>query len=328
MSYKILSFLTLAQILTYSYLDSCTRMFWNDHDKAKIVARTMDLFISDEPQMWVNSRGLYHESTIEDNGLKWTSVYGNVAISAFHRKDLITDGMNEQGLAVHSLALRATQYENRDHRPGLHYGEWLQYLLDTCQTVEEALKAHQHFQVVPVEINSMVWPIHLMMEDATGDSAIIEFVNGQMQIYHDPHYRVGTNDPTYDKQLKNLADFHHGGQPLPTKFDPVSRFVRASIYLDQLSELKDGHDNIPLLKDAITHVFQNNQIPVNFLGQSLSVCTLWTVILDLTHRTYHFFPNNPMMGIVVDFSELDFSKENSEELSLFQPTQMERSSAE
>lgn len=81
-------------------------------------------------------------------GLEWTAIHGSVSISAFHVKDLITDGLNEQGFAVHALALGLTQYEERNDRPGIHYGEWLQYLLDTCKTVEEALNAHNNFQVV------------------------------------------------------------------------------------------------------------------------------------------------------------------------------------
>ncbi len=320
---KLLSTLMLGQLLVFSSVEPCTRIFWNDNDQARLVARTMDLFISDEPQMWVHPRGLHHESLIDENGLKWDSFYGNVVISAFHHKDVITDGMNEQGFAAHVLALRATQYEKRDDRPGIHYGEWVQYLLDTCQTVEEAVAAHQRFQVLPTAINNFVWPLHLMLEDATGDSAIIEFVEGKMQVYHDRHYRIGTNDPVYDQQLKNWSHFEEG-TPLPSGADAVSRFIRASSYLNHLPKPENSDAAITSLKNAITQVFQNNQIPVNFMGKIHRVTTFWTVIQDLTHRKYYFFPTNQKEGLLIDFAKMDFEGPASEVMNLLNPSISEK----
>lgn len=294
--------------------ESCTRIFWNDKPQAKIVARTMDLFISDESQIWINPRGLYRESKVDANGLKWTSIYGSVSISAFHVKDLITDGLNEHGLAVHALALGSTQYEKRNDRPGIHYGEWLQYLLDTCQTVEEALYAHHHFQVVPIAVNDYVWPLHLMMEDAKGDSAIVEFVDGQMKVYHSPQYRIGTTGPSYDEHLKNLLNYEEfgGTEPLPDKTDSISRFIRASAYLKQLPEPTNTDEAITLIRHTISRLFQKDNVSknigINFMGCELRVSTLWTAIADLTHRSYYFFPTGTSCGIRIDLSELELSE--------------------
>lgn len=301
------------QLLLSFELESCTRVFWNNNAQAKIVARTMDLFISDEPQMWVNPRGIYHQSKIA-NGLEWTAIHGSVSISAFHVKDLITDGLNEQGFAVHALVLGLTQYEERNDLPGIHYGEWLQYLLDTCKTVEEALNAHNNFQVVPIAVNGFVWPLHLMMEDATGDSAIVEFVGGQMKVYHSSHYQVGTNDPAYGEHLKSLSSYEEfgGTQSLPTKTDSPSRFIRASAYLKQLPEPKNTNEAINLFKHSIACVFQKDNVSknigINFMGSELRVSTLWTTISDLTHRTYYFFQTDKPDAIRLDLSELNFSE--------------------
>lgn len=317
---KVLMIACSSQLIFSCKLESCTRIFWNDNAQAKIVARTMDLFISDEPQIWINPRGIHHQSKIDSNGLKWASVYGSVSISAFHKKDFITDGLNEKGFAVHALALRATQYEQRNDRPGIHYGEWLQYLLDTCQTVEEALIAHNNFQVVPIDLNGFVWPLHLMMEDSTGDSAIIEFVEGQLNIHHSFYYQVGTNDPPYNEHLKNLSNYEGfgGTEFLPTKKDSMSRFVLASAYLKQLPEPKNVDEAILLTQDVIRHVFQKdniiNNIGLDLVGNELKVTTLWTVISDLTHRTFHFIPNNKTKSIHLDLSELNFSENGTIEI--------------
>ena len=45
---------------------------------------------------------------------------------------------------------------------------------------------------------------HLAIDDASGDSAIFEFLNGQLSIWHDRAYKVMTNSPPYGEQLKRL----------------------------------------------------------------------------------------------------------------------------
>jgi penicillin V acylase-like amidase (Ntn superfamily) len=95
-------------------LEACTRMFWNDQAQAKLVARTMDLFISVEPQIWINPPGMHHQSC-EENGLAWTARFGSVSISAFQRRDITTEGVNERGFAVHALVLASLTH------PALHF---------------------------------------------------------------------------------------------------------------------------------------------------------------------------------------------------------------
>lgn len=311
---KALMIIGICHSLVFLELESCTRLFWNNNGQAKIVARTMDLFISDEPQIWVNPRGTSHRSHVDKHGLSWTSLYGNVSISAFHMKDLTTDGLNEHGLAVHALALRSTQYEQRDRRPGVHFGEWLQYLLDTCKTVEEALNVHSHFQVVPYEVKGLVWPLHLMIEDATGDSAIVEFIEGQMKVYHGPQYQVATNDPPYDKQIKNLENYEKFGgvDPLPSDTYSASRFVLASTFLKELQEPNNIHEAIAHIHKIMERVFQKNN-GANVMGDVLKTSTLWTVISDLTNRSLHFFPIDHPQSANIHLSELNFSENASVE---------------
>jgi choloylglycine hydrolase len=43
--------------------------------------------------------------------------------------------------------------------------------------------------------------LHLSLSDATGDSAILEYINGKLVIHHGSQYRVMTNSPTFDQQL-------------------------------------------------------------------------------------------------------------------------------
>ncbi len=46
--------------------------------------------------------------------------------------------------------------------------------------------------------------VHVAIQDATGDSAVIEHVGGEMQIYHGRDVVVMANEPSMDKQMELL----------------------------------------------------------------------------------------------------------------------------
>lgn len=75
------------------------------------------------------------------------------------------------------LYLNATDFGSRDkNRIAVQAGLWGQYLLDNAATVGETLQLHESIQVVTVEINGHKSNVHLAIEDANGDSAIIEYI--------------------------------------------------------------------------------------------------------------------------------------------------------
>lgn len=223
------------------HLEACTLVLWNTNGISPIVGRTMDLYRDDKPQLIVYPRGLKREGGTGENTLTWTAKYGSVVITLFDTENT-SEGLNEAGLSASLLYLEGTRYETRDFtKPSVSIGLWAQYLLDNYKTVSEALNALSTFQVVSKEIGGRSWPIHLAIQDKTGDMAIIEFVNGEMKIHHGPQYRVFANEPTYDIQLNNLKRYKlfRGTLPMPGDFDSLSRFVRASSYLKTLPQPKD-----------------------------------------------------------------------------------------
>lgn len=78
-------------------------------------------------------------------------------------------------------------------------------MLDNFATVAEAV---QFLQKDPFAVISNQVPgeqglatLHLSLSDATGDSAIIEYIAGKQVIHHDASYQVMTNSPVFDQQL-------------------------------------------------------------------------------------------------------------------------------
>ena len=163
----------------------CTRVFWNDNGKELIVGRTMDWPESTEPVWTAFPRGTEHHGNLlagqpvfTENPLNWNATYGSLIVSVYGLGAV--DGINEAGLTAHLLFLNETNFGERDlNKPALHAGLWAQYLLDNAATVEEALALQATFSIVMVEAHGREATVHLALEDATGDSAIVEYIDGK-----------------------------------------------------------------------------------------------------------------------------------------------------
>ena len=75
-------------------------------------------------------------------------------------------GVNEAGLVMSTMSLNQTQLPRPDARPVLDSGNWIQYLLDTCATVDEVLATDDVVRNLTVD--------HYLVADRSGGSAVIE----------------------------------------------------------------------------------------------------------------------------------------------------------
>jgi len=181
---------------------ACTRILWNNNKFAVVVARTMDWPESTEPILTVFPRGMKRNGgllgetlVVTENPAQWTSKYGSLVTTVYGMGT--ADGFNEQGLGMHMLYLHATDFGQRDEsKPGVQAGLWGQYLLDNAATVKEALALMDQIQPVMVELDGMKATVHLAIEDASGDSAILEYVNGKLTVHHGAEQRPPTPPPT------------------------------------------------------------------------------------------------------------------------------------
>jgi len=148
------------------------------------------------------------------------------------------------------------------------------------------------------------------VSDASGDSAIIEFTNGEMVVHHGEEFTVMTNDPALDTQLANLKRYRTfgGREVMPGDIDPASRFVRAASYLKMLPEPKAVDE---VLAGAYG-IARNVAVPpgaVDTSGQENvndTWSTLWTTIADTTNGAYYFQSTRSPNLYWVDFSKLNF----------------------
>ena len=126
----------------------------------------------------------------------------------------------------------------------------MQYVLDNYATTAEAVEAlrKEDFRMVTVAApNSEVGTVHLSISDASGDSAIFQYISGKLVIYHSREYQVMSNSPTFDKQLAlNVYWRTIGGSVLLPGINRASdRFVRASYYINEAAQSADPRRAAP-----------------------------------------------------------------------------------
>jgi choloylglycine hydrolase len=290
----------------------CTRIFWNTNAVAKVVARTMDWEVSDEPDLWVLPRGLARGGDAGEGSCEWVSRHGSVSASAWRAGT--GEGVNEHGLAAHALYLGAAGYEPPDGRPVVSNVMWTQYVLDHFRTVAEALAGLPAVRVVPVEIHGRPMPLHLALEDASGDAAIVEMIDGAPVVHHGPEHRVMANDPTYSEQLAHARRYRAfgGTEQLPGDIVSAHRFVRAAYFLEHLPEPADRLEAMA----GVIGLARNVAIPYGAPDNRFETYpTWWMAAADLTGRVFYFESTRSPNVCWLELDSLDLA-EGAEVLTL------------
>jgi choloylglycine hydrolase len=298
--------------------EACTRMFWNTNGKVMLVGRSMDLHVDEKPVFYVFPRGIRKYGGVHDHSARWTSQYGSLVVTGFASAQVTWEGINTSGLAFHGLYLGSSKYEDRDpNRPGILHLRLGEYLLDNAASVSEALALMRQIQLVPELLYGSTVNNHYALEDATGDAAVVEFIGGQMQVYHGPQFTTLTNDPPLP-QMPKLSDYRYfgGSLPLPGDVDPVSRFVRASAFLSTLDSAYRNPDPlypkptpVSAMFSAIGALAAPYGVTMPYKGTSMMGWpTLWTVVSDLTNKRVYFRYSLSRNNFWIDMKKLDFRK--------------------
>ncbi len=290
---------------------ACTRYLCNTAGQPVVVARSMDLFMSDKAGMAVFPRGMARTSLSGPSPISWTSRYGSAAITALGTAT--TDGVNEKGLAANSLYLGKTEYQPPDGRPSLDVGLWAQYVLDNFSTVQEALDGLEKVRIAGLSLGGQTWPVHLAVEDASGDSAVIEYVKGKLKIHHGREFTLMTNEPELDVQLANLRRYKPfgGTLPLPGDIDPMSRFVRVAAFAKTLPVAKSPEDAVALAAGLLRTVSVPSGAQDYSGNEDTSDTwqTRWFSAADLTDKVYYFQSMTSPNVFWVDLKKIDFGPE-------------------
>lgn len=270
---------------------ACTRILYETGAKSYMVGRTMDWMVDPKTDLWAFPKGMARDGGVGKGAIKWTAKHGSV-VSSFY--DLATvDGMNDAGLVANVLYLVESDYGDpaASKKPKLSIGAWAQYALDNFATVAEAVAALQKepFAIVAPDLpDGHKAGGHMAIADASGDSAIFEYLNGKLVVHHGAQYRVMTNSPSYDQQLAIDTYWKTVGglQFLPGTARAADRFARMSWNLNAAAKEAD-----PRLATATTFsLIRAISVPLGVTDPERPniASTVWRTVSDAAARRYYF----------------------------------------
>jgi choloylglycine hydrolase len=313
----------LAGVLSLSAISSaiaCTRVVYLGANDQVITARSMDWKSDITSNLWVLPRGMERTGQAGPNSLRWTSRYGSVVTSGYDIST--TDGVNEAGLSANLLWLVESQYPQHDDKskPGLTIAAWAQYVLDNFATVAEAVKVleQQPFTIVSDSVpgEDRLTTLHLSMSDATGDSAIVEYIGGRQVIHHSRKYQVMTNSPIFDQQLALNSYWQQigGTVMLPGTNRAADRYARAAFYINAVPQ--DQEPNKALA--SVFSVIRNVSVPYGITtpDQPNISSTRWRTVFDHKRKLYFFESALTPNTFWVDLKALNFSADTGKVMKL------------
>ena len=217
--------------------------------------------------------------------ITWVSKYGSLTFNGMGI-EFPESGVNEMGLSIEEMSLLETEYPSESGKAKLFMEQWVQFVLDTCATVDEVIEsAHE------MAIDGWNW--HFYVVDKTGSSAVVEFLEGEASI------RTGGSLPLpilcnsiYEEEMERLGSYKDFGGEQAVELDnpQVPRFVQGA-------HLLKGFKNDD---DPITYGFM-------ILDTMSRGTTKWAKIVDLREMRVTFRTDiNPQLRYV-DLDTFDYS---------------------
>lgn len=301
---------------------ACSRTLYVGADNLVITGRSMDWAEDMGTNLWVLPRGMERDGVAGPNSMKWKSKYGSVVSSVYQIAS--ADGMNEKGLVMNVLYLAESEYGTpKAGQAVMSISLWGQYALDNFATVAEAVDSLQKksFAVIAPNLpNGKPSTIHLSLSDPSGDSAIFEYVAGDLVIHHGKQYQVMTNSPIYSKQLA-LNEYWQsiGGTVfLPGTSRAADRFARASFFLSAIPKALDKAYIQGVPDQSYTHqavaavmsLMRAVSVPLGITtpDQPNIASTIWRTTSDQKNLVYFFDSATRPNTFWVSLKSLNFTE--------------------
>ncbi|KAK5198407.1 hypothetical protein LTR99_007342 [Exophiala xenobiotica] len=294
---------------------ACSRVNYNSGEQDGnriVVGRSMDWMVSTNSSLYAFPAGMNRTGAAGNHSLSWQTKYGSVITTGY---DISTcDGMNSEGLVGNLLYLADSDYGARNQSiPALTLGLAVQYFLDLYPNVSAAVQdlyqpdGSPKFQVRTEEVIPGVHStMHVALSDSTGDSAILEWINGKLVVHHSPTYTVMTNEPPFDQQLAIDAYWDPiSNFSLPGTDRPADRFARLAHYNRVAPDSADMVSAVATTAGMVRAV----SVPLEptAIDNPNIAPTIWRTYADTKSKTYFFEDALQPMFFWVDFADINLS---------------------
>lgn len=267
------------------------------------------------------------------------SKYDVIGVGSGVANNTLLEGQNSGGLGLSGNFLPGyTKYSTVDKKDKYYISilQFGRYILSNYKTVDEVKQNITKYKVFGETVpNLPVEPtVHYLVTDRSGNSIVIEFINGQMKVY-DKTLGVMTNAPTYDWHLINTRNYvslsndrdtvvktemfgdvtgysqGNASFGLPGDYTSSSRFVKVAFLNHYATKAKNATDAVNLTD----HILNTVDIPFGVVaskqnGKVTTDYTQWIAIKDLQNNQLYFadYANRSNL-VIIDMNKLASNKE-------------------
>lgn len=309
---KLFKFITLSAValLGFQTASPCSRVvFLGDSTTNYVmVGRTLDWRTPIPTNLYVYPRGVQKQSMPSGPMLTWTSQYGSVVAVGYDGG--VTEGMNEAGLVVNGLFCKGTIYKEaigNNNMPVMSLSMFVSYFLDNFATVGEvsAWLAENQFAIFGKTFDGgTVSTLHWAMTDRSGETLVLEYVDGNLNLYKSRDLQVMTNDPDMP-QMQAIEKYWQGVggvNMLPGTVRSADRFVRASFFIKHVPT-NVGYD---AALGSLASIMGTVSVPYGYEieGEPNVSSTQWRSISDATGAKYYFKFADSLSTFWIDLGHL------------------------
>lgn len=290
----------------------CSRVVYKGtgSENVLLVGRTLDWMNPIPTNIYVYPAGVEKQSMSSGAMYRWTARYGSVLAVSYDGG--ATEGMNNQGLVMNGLFCRQSKYpaaQPGTDTPVMSLAMIVSFFLDQFSTVDEVYNwfSTNKFGVNGATFDSgTVATIHFALTDRQGHNLVVEFFNGEVNLYRGDNLTVLTNEPALSvheavQQYWNAID---GQTFLPGSHSSFDRYIRATYFINHVPK------NLPYEQayGALSSVMGVVTVPFLYEdgGKTLS-STQWRSIADLIGNRYYFKFADSYADFWIDLNTLDLS---------------------
>ncbi|MEP3122243.1 MAG: linear amide C-N hydrolase [Nisaea sp.] len=322
----------------------CTNFLVGDTTPGFVNGRSMEFASDLKSRLYFQAAGRHFSAQgFGDYQFEWQGQHNVVGMNT-HGLPVLTDGMNDKGLATGDLWLPGSKYQKiTDKKKGLSIDRFAAWLLSSFATVEEVRKAMKDGVVevgAPVFVQNVL-PLHFPVHDASGDSIVIEFTGGDALVYDNP---VGTltNQPPFPWQLENIRNYvnltprdiepmningmefsptgHGAGLlGLPSDPTPPSRFVKAALsahFAEPFTTMDEGVTLAFHILNSVDIPKGMNRFHDSNTGKTCSDYTQWVVVKDLERKGYYVRDYVSPQVYSVDLTKIDWQAMDGKQIDI------------
>ncbi len=292
----------------------CTAITLKGKANHQILGRTMDFSYPIAPSLYfINKNRSWSNAQLQQ---AYPSKYAFLALGqTIAPLQAFFDGVNEKGIGAAALYFAGyAQYDTlqqiKSSRSPIASYDVLQYILGNCDSLAQLPSLLQELQIIGMEdpVTKSIAPLHWIVSDKMGITAVIEKTKNGMQLYRNP-LGILANSPELPWHLTNLRNYgfvtakqeetaNWDGMPLPPfgqggntaglpgGFTSPQRFVRAAYLKSHLPQPATLDETI----QGAFHVLQSVSIPQGAVLSNRDTYdyTKYIAVMELTAPQYFF----------------------------------------